>query len=69
LFVPLIFGLYWKKASSAGAVMSILGGGAAWFIFANIELSTPALVPSTIVSVTGMIVGSLVLPDKQVSPV
>jgi len=69
LFVPLIFGLYWKRASSTGAVLSILGGGIAWFIFANVELSTPALVPSTIISVVGMIVGSLLFPDKQVSPV
>lgn len=69
LFIPLIFGLYWKRASSAGAVMSILGGGAAWFIFINFELSVPPLVPSTVISAAGMIIGSLVLPDKKVSPV
>jgi hypothetical protein len=44
-------------------------GGVAWFIFINVELSVPSLVPSTIVSVTGMIAGSLLFPEKQVSPV
>lgn len=69
LFIPLVFGLYWKRASSTGAVLSILGGGAAWFIFANFELSVPTLVPATIISCAGMIIGSLVFPEKQVSPV
>lgn len=68
LFVPLIFGLYWKKATSTGAILSIVCGATAWFIFINIELSIPALVPSTIVSVAGMIAGSLLFPEKQVSP-
>lgn len=62
LFVPLIFGLYWKRSSSVGAILSIVGGAAAWFIFVNVELSIPALVPSTIVSILGMIGGSLLFP-------
>lgn len=69
LFVPLIFGLYWKKASSAGAVLSIVCGAVSWFILINIELSIPALVPSTMVSIAGMIIGSLLFPEKQVSPI
>ena len=68
LFVPLVFGLYWKRASSTGAVLSIVGGAGAWFVFVNVELSVPALVPSTIVSISGMIIGSLMFPKKQVSP-
>ncbi len=70
LFVPLVFGLYWKRASSVGAVLSIIGGGGAWFIFVNVKLSVPELVPSTIVSVIGMIAGSLLFPEKEkVSPI
>ncbi|HZY82084.1 MAG TPA: sodium:solute symporter family protein, partial [Cyclobacteriaceae bacterium] len=69
LFVPLVFGLYWKRASSAGAVLSIVFGAAAWFIFVNIELSIPALVPATMVSVAGMIGGSLLFPEKETSTV
>ncbi len=66
LFIPLVFGLYWKRATSVGAVTSIVGGAAAWFIFVNIDIDIPALVPATLVSLLGMIVGSLVFPKKQV---
>lgn len=69
LFVPLIFGLYWKRASSMGAILSIVGGAAAWFIFVNVELSVPPLVPSTIISMVGMIAGSLLFPEKKVSAI
>jgi solute:Na+ symporter, SSS family len=69
LFVPLVFGLYWKRASSAGAILSIVMGAGAWFMLINMELSIPALVPSTIISVVGMIGGSLLFPEKQVTPV
>jgi SSS family transporter len=65
LFVPLIFGLYWKRASSAGAVLSIVCGAAAWFIFINVELSVPPLVPATLISAAGMIVGSLLFPEAH----
>ncbi|MCX7759710.1 MAG: sodium:solute symporter family protein [Hydrogenothermaceae bacterium] len=32
LFAPLVFGIYWKKASSKGAIYSILGGFSVWFV-------------------------------------
>lgn len=67
LFVPLVFGIYWKRATSTGAVLSIVMGAAAWFVFVNVELSIPALVPSTIVSIAGMIAGSLLFPEKSKS--
>lgn len=69
LFVPLIFGLYWSRASSVGAVLSIVGGAASWFIFVNVELSVPPLVPSTIVSIIGMVAGSFLFPEKKVSTI
>ncbi|MFN7504671.1 MAG: sodium:solute symporter family transporter, partial [Limnobacter sp.] len=31
-FVPLVFGLYWKKATSQGAVCSIIVGVSSWLI-------------------------------------
>ena len=33
LFAPFIFGLYWKKANSKGALASMVFGFLAWFIF------------------------------------
>ncbi|MCE2746244.1 MAG: sodium:solute symporter family protein [Burkholderiales bacterium] len=34
-FVPLVFGLYWKKATSQGAVCSIIVGVSSWLIAKN----------------------------------
>ncbi|MDP3188515.1 MAG: sodium:solute symporter family protein [Limnobacter sp.] len=34
-FVPLVFGLYWKKATSQGAVFSIIVGVSSWLIAKN----------------------------------
>jgi Na+/proline symporter len=33
LFAPFIFGLYWKKANSKGALASMVLGFLVWFIF------------------------------------
>jgi solute:Na+ symporter, SSS family len=64
LFAPLAFGLYWKKSSSTGAMLSMVLGMLTWFIFEAFDSSWPSLIPGTIVSITAMIVGSLVWPQK-----
>lgn len=64
LFAPLTFGLYWKRASSMGALLSMVLGMLAWIIFEFYETSWPSLVPATLVSITAMIAGSLLWPDK-----
>jgi solute:Na+ symporter, SSS family len=65
LFAPLTFGLYWKRSSAAGALLSMVFGMLTWIIFEFYETSWPSLVPATIVSITMMIGGSLVWPPKQ----
>jgi len=60
-FTPLAFGLFWRRATPQGAMMSIVLGLTAWGIM---ELSAPdALLPPQIVglgaAVFGMIAGSL----------
>ncbi len=62
LFAPLTFGLYWKRASSGGALLSMVIGMGTWIIFEAYETSWPSLVPATIVSIAGMIVGSFIWP-------
>ena len=60
-FVPLAFGLYWKRATSQGALASILLGLASWIlleVFAPEGLWPPQLV-GVLVSMGGMIFGSL----------
>jgi len=60
-FAPLVLGLYWKRSTTAGALLSVVLGIATW---ALMELIAPeALVPPQLVglafSFLGMVVGSL----------
>jgi SSS family solute:Na+ symporter len=60
-FIPLAFGLYWKRATQQGALLSILFGLFSWIsleIVAPEEFWPPQLV-GVILSLTGMLVGSL----------
>ncbi|MCS6967192.1 MAG: sodium:solute symporter family protein [Cytophagales bacterium] len=63
LFAPLTAGLYWKKASSLGALASMLSGMAVWLICIGLETTTPPLIYATAVSIFCMIGGSLIKPD------
>ena len=62
LFVPMTMGIYWKKASAAGALLSMVLGLITWIIFEVFKTDWPGLVPATIVSAIGMITGSLIWP-------
>lgn len=65
LFVPLTMGLYWKRSSSAGALISMVVGIITWVIFEVYGTSWPTLVPATLASLAGMVVGSLAWPQKE----
>jgi solute:Na+ symporter, SSS family len=65
LFAPLTFGLYWKHSSPTGAMLSMVLGMFAWFIFEQFQSSWPSLIPGTIVSMIAMVVGSLLWPKKE----
>ncbi len=60
LFAPLVFGLYWKRATAIGALLSMVLGTFTWFIFERMETGWPSLVPGLLVSVLAMVIGSLV---------
>jgi SSS family transporter len=64
LFAPMTFGLYWKRSSSGGALLSMVLGILTWIIFEFYETSWPSLVPATLVSVAAMIAGSFIWPKK-----
>lgn len=64
LFAPLVFGLYWKRASSGGALLSMVSGIIVWLVAKQLDLSWPSLVPALLVSIVMMIVGSLIWKDK-----
>jgi SSS family solute:Na+ symporter len=61
-FVPLAAGIFWKRASNAGAIVSALSGLAGWFAvewFVN-DPAVPSALVGLAVSLLGMVVGSLV---------
>jgi SSS family transporter len=64
LFAPMTFGLYWKRSSSGGALLSMVLGILTWIIFEFYGTSWPSLVPATLVSVAAMIAGSFIWPKK-----
>ena len=60
-FAPLVLGLYWKRATTAGALVAVLAGLGTWL---GMELVAPeALIPPQLVglgfSLLGMVAGSL----------
>jgi solute:Na+ symporter, SSS family len=65
LFAPLTFGLYWKRSSSGGALLSMVLGMLTWIIFEFYDTSWPSLVPATLVSVVAMVGGSIIWPKKN----
>jgi SSS family transporter len=71
-FVPLVMGLYWKRATTQGAIVSLAAGIATWLVYFP-QLSTfgehfPGQLAGLIAAFAGMIVGSLapqVLKDRH----
>jgi Na+/proline symporter len=63
-FVPLAFGLYWKRASTQGALLSIVLGLGTWLLMEALQPSEiwPPQLAGLLLSVCGMLLGSL-LPN------
>jgi Na+/proline symporter len=61
-FVPLTFGLYWKRASTQGAIAAIVLGLSVWAVLLITPLGEefPAQLAGLVASLFGMVVGSLV---------
>jgi solute:Na+ symporter, SSS family len=66
LFAPMVLGLYWKRASSTGALLAMVMGTATWLMANRLDLTWPSLVPALMVSLLAMIIGSLVWTDKKI---
>ncbi len=69
-FIPLVMGLYWKRANTQGALLSVLGGLVSWLLMERFgaESIWPPQLVGLLVSFAGMIVGSL-LPQVVGEPV
>jgi Na+(H+)/acetate symporter ActP len=64
-FIPLVMGLYWKRATNQGALCAVLGGLASWLLmerFGGDSIWPPQLL-GLLVSFAGMVLGSL-LPQR-----
>jgi Na+/proline symporter len=66
-FVPLVAGLYWKRASNTGAALSIVLGLAVWIGMEIIdpEAVLPPQFAGFFASAVGMIAGSLASPSRH----
>jgi Na+/proline symporter len=66
LFIPLTFGIYWKKTSSTAALLSMLSGFALWLIYDWIwpDALCPSIFPATLLSMFVIVLFSYIVPDK-----
>jgi len=70
-FVPLVFGLYWRRASTQGALLAVALGIGVWLLFvASPVLSEafPQQLAGLLAAVVGMVGGSLApqfVPDHK----
>jgi len=62
LFAPLAFGLYWKRSSVTGAWCAIILGFVTWISGYIFDLRINAVLLATVISLAGMILGSLIRP-------
>jgi Na+/proline symporter len=68
LLAPLVFGVYWKRATGVGAMISIVVGFAAWVVFEfMITIEMHSLIPATGLSVVALVVGSLIWKKQSVN--
>jgi SSS family solute:Na+ symporter len=60
-FVPLTFGLYWRRATTQGAIFALVLGLLTWGLFLATPAGDefPAQLAGVLASLTGMLVGSL----------
>ncbi len=62
-FVPLVMGLYWKRATTQGAVLSIAAGIVTWLLFfpqlSGLGAVFPGQLAGLLVGFAGMFIGSL----------
>jgi Na+/proline symporter len=66
-FAPLVLGLFWQRATTAGALLSVVLGLVTWLLMEAV--APEALVPPQLVglaaSFLGMVVGSLAVRSRH----
>jgi len=80
LFTPLIAGLYWRRASAMGAIVSMIAGMTTWFVALlllpeepsdgdAVWLHIPPMLYGFAAGILGMVIGSLWHPERRVEAV
>jgi len=69
-FIPLVMGLYWKRATSQGALTSVVGGLACWLLMEVVGADSiwPPQFVGLLAAFLGMIAGSLLPQAGRLSP-
>lgn len=68
-FVPLVMGLYWKRSTTQGAIVSVAAGVAVWILFfpqvggEALSKAFPGQLAGLVAGIVGMVAGSLA-PQK-----
>ncbi len=66
LFVPLTAGLYWKRASNYGCLLSIILGMFVWIVFEFfVHSEVPSLILGLLASIAGLFIGSWTFLDDS----
>lgn len=66
LFVPMVAGMYWKRATAWGALASMIIGLGTWIVFEFlVESSYPSLIWGLLASILAMVIVSLARPDNS----
>lgn len=60
LFVPMVAGIYWKRANTIGAMLSIFGGMLIWIICLNLETEINPIIYGLSASILGMLIGGFI---------
>lgn len=60
LFVPMAAGMYWRGATSTGALLSMVCGIAVWAWFEMYPIGIPSLIPGVVASTLAMLAGSVI---------
>ncbi|TGK23102.1 sodium:solute symporter family protein [Leptospira kmetyi] len=59
LFVPLVAGLFWKRSTSTGAVLSMIVGFIVWLFWNIMNFETPASIPGLTASWIALVIGDV----------
>jgi SSS family transporter len=67
LFIPMVFGLYWKRTSGTGAISSMFAGMAVWMYYEWKPATVPSLVPAVSACLVVLVLVSMLFPDRELN--